>query len=201
MCPLLPGPVQIAAAVPTTYRKSSTKTVNTTVSATDLLNGEITLAGAVLGIDRMLRLTAWGDNLNNSGGSSPQPRFQLILGGTTLLDTGSTAAALGNSASRNSWVLNAEIMNTGSASAQLAALRIFLSCGLAGASLGNVFTTGLGEFAGISNGGGVQSGIANGVNTTAVNTVPSLALVLNVINGSASASYETRLFGAVVEIV
>ena len=61
----------VTAAIMNTYirdamayvvdRKVTSKTVNTTTTETDLLNGEITVAASALGASRALRLTARGD--------------------------------------------------------------------------------------------------------------------------------------------
>jgi hypothetical protein len=106
----------------TTYRKTTAKAVNTTTAATDLLNGEITIAAGVMGATGSLRLQAWGDNINNSGGAAAPPRFQLILGGTTLLDTSATGTTTVADATRRGWSLDATILNTGAANSQASRL-------------------------------------------------------------------------------
>ena len=180
------------------YRKTTPNAVNTTVSATDLLNGEITIAAGVMGTTGCARLTAWGDWLQQSGGSVAPPRFQLLLGGTTLLDTGTSSTTVTSGATRAGWRLTAEILNAGSASSQVAALTLdltsiigFATAGAAGITVGEGVYGTTGTFAARAEGS--NSGLA-------VNTASSAALVLNVINGSASASYETKLFGALVEV-
>lgn len=197
--------MKYAAAGATTYRKTTAKAVNTTVAATDLLNAEITIAAGAMGTTGLARLTAWGNYLQNSGGNAAMPRFQLILGGTTLLDTGTTANSDGASATRGGWKIVAEILNLGAANAQLSSLHLSLSAqgGLGAAGPGNVFTTGDGYYTGMLNGtGGIVIGrVAEGTNSTAVDTSTAKTLVLNVINGSASATYETKLLGALVEII
>lgn len=191
-------------AAPTTYRKTTAKTVNTTVAATDLLNGEITVAAGVMGTTGMVRLTAFGDYLQNSGGTAAPPRFQLVLGGTTLLDTGTTATANTASATRNAWRIVVEILNLGATNSQGSSFDMRLSH--AGGSTANeaAFVTGEGFYQSVlsATGGTVKMSVAVGVNpSTAVDTATSKTLVLNVINGSANAAYETKLLGALVEII
>lgn len=187
------------AVAPVTYRKTTAKVVNTTVAATDLLNAEITVAAAAMGATGLLRFKAWGDYLNNSGGATAQPRFQLLFGGTTFFDSGTTASAIAADATRRPWEIEVLIQNA-TASSQTAK---FLGHLVASISSGivNAFTTGTGFWA---EGSGASPVAATGqaVNSgLTVNTANAAALVLNVINGSANAAYETKLFGAVVEII
>lgn len=182
-------------AQPVSYRKTTSKTVNTTTTATDLLNGEITIAAAALGTTGAARLTAWGDWLQNSGGSTTQPRLQLKLGSSTLFDTGTAPAGIAAGATRYSWSLTANILNV-SASSQVADLNVVMMS--SNNSLGSTaFTTGAGQIWMAGTGAVI---LMNGVTTASESTASACALVLNVINGSASATYETKLFGALVEI-
>jgi len=181
-----------------TYRKTTATTVNNTVAATDLLAGSITVAAGAMGTNKVCRLTAWGDVLANVAAASG-PRLQLVLGSTTLLDTGAAGTTI-NTASRFGWRLVAEIMNTGATNTQLANL-LFTWSASNNATTPVAFTTGEGSYwpgPGLSAGG---AWIAEGFNTGAIDTTGALALKLNVINGTASTSYETKLFGALVEIV
>lgn len=184
-----------------TYRKTTSKAVNTTVAATDLLNGEITIAPNFMGVNGLLRLTAIGDWLQNSGGAVNGPRFQLVFGGTTIFDTNAVANAA-TGASRGGWRIVVEIFNAGVTNVQNC---FFLLNGESGigwtASARAGFATGLGQFLGGAGASGDNTMSAQGYNTAAIDTTASKALVLNVINGSASASYETRLTSALVEVV
>ncbi len=90
------------------YRKATQKVVNTTISATDLLNGEITIAASALGTTGEARLVAVGDWKQNSGGAQSVPRFQLVLGGTTIIDTGNAGTAV-DAATRYGWAISARI--------------------------------------------------------------------------------------------
>lgn len=184
----------------TTYRKTTAKTVNTTVAATDLLNGEITIAAAAMAATGVLRLTAWGDGLQNSGGPAAPPRFQLVFGGTTILDTG-TSGTLNSGTERGSWRAEVIIAAQASTGAQYVDMLLTFAPGHQFATqTSNAFTTGNGVYEGDT---GVVFGVlqAKGGAAATKDTTGSLALVLNVINGSANAAYETKLFGALVEII
>lgn len=189
--------IQVGSAGVTTYRKTTAKTVNTTTAATDLLNGEITIGAGVMGTTGVLRLTAEGDYLNNTGSILDGFRFQLVFGGTTLLDTGvcNAAQTVTASASRFGWGITAIIRNLGAANSQWAKIESTLpyvpnSVGV------SAFTTGEGRYWTDTNGGWFEGG-----NTGAVDTSAAKLLELKVINGSASASCETKLYGALVEIL
>jgi hypothetical protein len=190
--------VPAAVTAPTTYRKTTAKTVNTSVAPTDLLNGEITIGAGVLGTNKLARLTAFGDYKQNSGGATNALRFQLLLGATTLFDTGAPALSLPNSATRESWRIWVEILNTASG-AQVAHFKIEMAA--AGAVNGNAaFTTGEGVSGSAATGNITQFILGDAYNASAEDTTTSKALVLNIINPSASATCETVLKGALVEI-
>lgn len=188
-------PVWSPASGAVTLRKNSPTAVNTTVTATDLLAGSITLP--VLTATQVVRLTAVGDWLQNSGGTVAPPRFQLILGGTTLIDTGVVATET-SGATRMNWSIEAKIFNLGATNSQFVQFNSRLSMST-GASAGTAaFTSGTGI---LSNPTGTFVQEGDGEATSAVDTSVGKTLVLNVINGSASAAYETKLFGALVEVI
>src|SRR4051794_27688805 len=66
------------------YRKVTAKQLVSSVTETDLLNGEITLAAGVLGSDRIARIVLWGDFLQNTGVDRGGPTLKLKYGGSTL---------------------------------------------------------------------------------------------------------------------
>jgi hypothetical protein len=70
------------------WRKTTSKQVLNTITATDLLNGEITIDAGAMSTNRMIRLTAFGDWVQTSAGATDVPRFKVKLGATTLIDTG-----------------------------------------------------------------------------------------------------------------
>ena len=181
-----------------TYRKTTAKTVNTTTTATDLLNGEITIAANAIGATGKAVLTAYGDYLQNSGGTTNTWRFQLKLGATTLFDTGAIASALQASATRWPWRIVAEIHNTATG-AQVCYFTVDFTFGGTNTSGSATFTTGEGRY-GPASANAVQLG-GSAYNTSSVDTTSAQALVLNVINPSASASCETKLTSALVQIL
>lgn len=193
------------AGVGLNYPKATSKTVNTTTSATDLLNGEITIAAGAIGTTGTLRFTATGDYLNNSGGSVALPRFQLVFGGTTLIDTGvGGTMAVTAGTGRGRWKVTASVAAANATNAQSTDFSLEIAVGTAFATAdGGGFTTGQGFYQDFTSGGS-HSGLAAawGANpATAVDTTAPCALLLNVINGSANAAYETKLFAALAEII
>lgn len=201
---------QIKGAAPLTYRKITPRTVNTTVAATDLLNGEITVGAGALPATGVMRITMFGDWLQNSGGLAAPPRFQLVLGGTTLIDTGAgPGAALNLSASRGAWEASALVAANNATNAQNISWKHSVWASVTGSvsgTNGSVFTTGQGAYQGIAtraNSSNTDSFMcaAAGFNTGTKDMTAAQTLVVNVINGSASATYETRLFNALIEII
>lgn len=180
------------------YRKTTAKPVNTTTSATDLLNGEVSVAAGAMGATGGALVTAWGDWKNNSGGAVAPPRFQLILGSSTLFDTGTSGGTCTNAATRYGWKIVVEILNT-SASAQVANFLLTMSAGV-NLNGDGAFTTGEGNYV-LYTPSARGFGFGEAYNTSAENTATAKTLVLNVINGSANAAYETNLAGAVIQIV
>jgi len=194
----------------TGYRKVTAKTVNTTVAATDLLNGEITIAADLLNTTGFIRLSVIGDWLQNTGGFVAPPRFQLVLGGTTIIDTGACSASAGTSASRGAWSIDAFIGAANATNAQVTSWSHRVATGAityaaAGTNI-SAFTTGQGNYTTVAshaNTGNSDGGqfVGEGYNATALDMTASKTLVLNVINGSASASYETSLKAALVQFM
>lgn len=188
----------------TTYRKTTAKAVNTSTAETDLLNSEITLPAGILGTSGVCRLTAWGDFLNNSGGGAAMPRLRLKLGGTPTVafDIGGTLPTTSGSAARTAWRAVAELMNLGAANSQLVSFALdFSAIGLT--IVPNVApATGEGGFNSIgSSGSAIANLVGTAISSVAVDTTVAMAIQLTTVNGSASASYETKLWGALVEII
>lgn len=188
------------------YRKTTAATVVNTTTETDLLNGEITVAAGAIGTTGLLRLTAFGDWKQNSGGATDVPRFKLKLGATTLLDTNVTGANIvPNSATRYPFRIEAEIMNLGAANSQWTTLFGDVMTGdtaTAGYS-GTGFATGEGLTGNVvnSNSGHSLHVEYRGANSSAVDTSGACALVLSVVLPAASANCDISLKGAVVQII
>ena len=182
------------------YRKNSSLQVSNSVAETDLLGGAITVAANALSSTGVLRLSAWGSLLNNSGVAQAAPRWKLKLGATTLLDTNTIASALATSANSASWQLSATIINLGVANSQDCTLdwRAVTGIGTAGAVF---FTTGSGAYVAPTGTGGLSTIHATGRNPTAVDTTVAQALAFTVTLGAANVNYIASLTGAVVEIL
>lgn len=190
-------PSWAAAAGLVTQRKNSATAVNTTATATDLFAGAFTVP--ILTSTSIVRVTAWGDWLQNSGGTASPPRLQFAFGGTTQLDTSaqsSTGATSG--ATRWPWRLVATIANAGATNAQTLDFAFSLTGVLATNAF--PFTTGEGNYISVI-AGGSGYGVAQGSAAGTIDTTSAQALTLKVINGSASATYETKLLGALLEVI
>lgn len=189
-----------SAPASTTYRKSTSKTVSNTVTETDLLNGEITVAANAMGATGILRIKAWGDLINNvvnPGG----PRLKLKLGATTLIDSGAPSAGADyqQQAARRDWFVEAIIANTAT-NAQTC--QFFARLDLDGnAAQNDTITTGEGTYSNQGGGAAAAKAEISGYGTGAVDTTASQALVLSVINFSASVNVDMVLKGALVEVI
>lgn len=181
---------------PTTYRKNSILAVANTITETDLLNGEITIGAGVMGTNRLLRLTAAGDLIQNGGGAQALPRFKLKLGASTLIDTSTVAGSWSTSAARYAWRVLCEVGNLGAANSQWTSFRLDY-CGSIVAGFAQ-FATGEGLYWANGVGDTVQA-FAGG--SSAVDTTAAQALALTVILPVANAAVDVTLKHAVVEVV
>jgi hypothetical protein len=186
--------------LPAVYRKNTQKQVVNSVAETDLLNGEITIAAGVMTATGVLRLTAWGDAVNNSGSTQNSPKLRLKLGGTTLIDTSAIAAAWTTSSSRFPWKVTTEITNLGATGSQWVSFVSELVGGIA-SNLSAALTAGEGAHQAllVAAGTGVMKALA-GV-SGAIDTTIAQALALSVILPAASANVDMTLKGAIVELV
>lgn len=180
------------------YRKTTAKQVVNSVAATDLLNGEVTVGAGVLGLTGVLRLTAWGDMLNNTGGNQNTPTFTAALGGTSVAVIATLPAAMSSGSTRTPWRIVVEIMNLGAANSQwstatlLATFAMVSAAAAAGSAEGYTYAP--------APVGGVAPVIAVSAGATAVDTSAAKALTLSVTNPVASANYDVTLKCALVEI-
>jgi hypothetical protein len=185
-------------------RKNTSKQVVSSVTETDLLNGEVTILAGVMGSTRILRLSAWGDWKQNSGAGTDVPRFKLKLGATVLLDTsvlGVNAAA--NAATRFGFRMVCEIINTNAANTQWATMDGWVGMTNAGLAAAPVaFATGEGFTTGISAPNTAVPGVTYRAGASgAVDTTASQVLALTVILPANSANCDMTLTGALVEII
>lgn len=191
----------------TIYRKNTSKTVTNTVAATDLLNGEITIAAGVLGTTGMLRATFIGDYFNDSGFTETTPRFQIRIGGTVYIDTGFPPLQSTPWAPRNPWRLDFFLQNLAAANSN----QMYLSGTVydsndrvAGSPSASPFTIGNGTYASVAesstgNAGGYTTVAGGPGGSVALDTSVANLFELRVINARADANYETRLYSAFFE--
>lgn len=187
-------------------KKTTSKTVASSTTATDLLDGEITIGAGDMGIDGILRLTAWGKWKQNVATNKNTPSFQLKLGGTMLIETGNFSSAVAQQFNQYfPWKFTCDIQNLGAANSQQAYLHGAL--GMLGFFAGNFpgnFTTGVGMpmYLDPTGPGSTTFAIYDGGNDgLAVDTTAACALELKVVNAINNAAYITELLGAVVELI
>jgi hypothetical protein len=187
----LPGVIAV-------YRKVTPKVVVNSIAEADLLNGEITVAGGLMGLNGGIRLTAFGDSINNSGVAQKAPNWKLKLGATTLIDTGTmvTTTSWATTPVRWGWRVQVEIMNLGTANSQAVKCNVFHDGSLTNGQ--NSFTTGEGIYSAAT-----QTGLATalGYVTGAVDTTVAQVLALSMILPAASANLDMTLKAAIVEIM
>ncbi len=190
-----------AVPAPVTYRKNTTKVVASTTSATDLLNGEITIAANALPATGVLRLTAWGTFLNNSGSSQNSPRLDLRLGSTLLLDTNViTGTTWSSNAAALPWKVVVEINAANATNSQIAQMildYVLVSSGAAAATFG----TGVGIHRNDAALGGYSQGKAQGTNSSSKDMTSAQLLELRATLPVANANCQATLLGALVEII
>ena len=183
----------------TTYRVDAPVVVNNTVVETNLVNQTI---AANPGVSALLRLTAWGDLLGNNGLQAAN-QWKLKFGGVTLIDTAAGAATLRytGAATRYPFQIVALIKNQGAANSQIVSFKLDYISQMT--NIGPLaFATGEGVTEGYNGtAGAAQNIFGQGFNTGAVDTTSGQALVLSVTQGNASVNVETKLYGAVVEVI
>lgn len=188
----------------TIYRKLTSKTVNNTVTETDLLNAEISVGAGAMGANGLAVLTAWGDCLNNSGaGNIAMPRFKLKLGAgaTVVVDTGAPATGFNLAAAgRKGWRIVAWIQNLALTNSQLISFGGTGGWGGGAANIQAALTTGEGNYTNNVGAAAALLATAQGFNTSAIDTTAAMAIVLSVILPESSVNTEMKLFGAAVVI-
>lgn len=192
-------------------RKRTAKTVVNTITETDLLNGECTVAANALGLDKHLQLKASGDWKQNSGNGTNIPRFKVKFGGgAALLDVNIlNANGVYQDANRWGWGIIVDIYNLGVANSQLIKIEGWIAYVCVGGANAGVtyagFTTGEGSLTGVYPGNSVTvpvRAVFGGVNTAAVDTASTDRLLeLTVINPVANANLETKLISAEARIL
>ncbi len=173
-------------------------TVNNTTTETNLVS--YTVLANTLGTDKALRLRVYGDWLQNTGADRGLLQFKLKYGGTTLIDTSQPGAQAGAGAGRKSWELTATINALGATNSQWATINGWTGyIGSAGTNSA-AFATGVGSYNMYNT---LTGGIAQflGANTGAIDSTANQDVVLTVTNAIANASYEAKMYYAVVEVI
>jgi hypothetical protein len=188
---------------PEPLRKTTALQVVNTVTETDLLNGEFMIDGGLMGTNRLLRLTAFGDWIQNTA-SADIPRLKLKLGATTVIDANNLGASqVIQGATRWGWAVKAEILNLGAANSQWVNYWASFSFnGLSVVGQWNSFATGEGRTSAIaSSSSASQHAYSEGGNSTAVDTTVANLLQLTATLSSAATTLDITLRGSLVEIV
>lgn len=187
----------------TTLRKVTNKTVSGTVTETDLLNGEITLAA--LTTTNFVTVDMYGDYVQNIANNTALPILKLKLGGTVLFQWQPFVGVLSSqtSATRFGWWYRAVINNVSATNSQHASISGMWS-GVSNsgtAATAATITTGEGIH-GVTNQtsvGGVEYMTA--YNTSAVDTSVGQAVTFTTTNGTSSTPYDITLAGAIVTVL
>lgn len=183
-----------------TYRKNTTKTVANTVAATDLLNGEITIGASAMGANSIARCKFWGTHKQATAGVQGSPRFQVVLGGTTLLDTNVLPASETANINVWGWDLTLDIANLGATNSQMERMILHLDQQFA-AAVAALFIGGQGLYNNGASYGGYAHAVAKGYQTSAIDMTVARLLELRVVNAVADPAYDTILKGALIEII
>lgn len=173
--------------------KSTSKTVNTSTAETDLFNGEIILPSSVMGSSERLQGWASYDIKNNTGAATNTPRFKLKLDSTVLFDTNTTGGTpIAASATRGAGMVMFTLQELDATNAQEVTIEGYLVDG------GKVtFTTGSGVYATNGSNDGQRY---FGRSAVAVDMTSARTVSFTVINPSANANWETKLYAAKVVV-
>lgn len=188
----------------TSLRKTTQKQVVNTVTETDLLNGEITVAANAIGASGLLRASLFGDWVNNTGGNVDIPRLRLKLGATTITDTGVVSVNfIQPDANRYAWSIAVTIMNLGATNSQWSTFKEDFGLGGIAATGSIRFVTGVGRASMLLNSAAPNAVLfwGDGGGSSAVDTTVSNVLAVTVVLPTASANLDMTLKGALVEIV
>jgi hypothetical protein len=190
----------VGAAGATTYRKTTSKSVNNTVTETDLLNSQITIGANVMGSTGMVRLTAWGTLKNNSGASRSMPRMRFKLGSTTIGDSGTPGTIWDNNGSTWAWRFVGYVMNLGATNSQ-SSYFLFETNFAANAASGSGMTDGTGIRFNPAASGGASFFRAEATDTAAEDTTSSKAMQLTAELPVANSNLDITLTAALVEVL
>jgi hypothetical protein len=175
--------------------------VSNTTAATDLFSSFTLPANALSNAIGHLRLTLWGNYQNNTGAGQTSNRFQLVVGGTTIIDTGvAGGTALGTNAAILPWRMNIDIMNNNATNSQYVGLD-FLSTTVISSQFAWTPSTGSGVTYNEPSSGGYAFLKSLIYNTGAKDMTAAQTIALNVIQPVASVNFTTTLMGATIEVL
>jgi hypothetical protein len=140
------------------------------------------IPGSTLSLTRALRITVYGDFLNQTGANQVIPHFQLSYGGTNLLNDTTSANTFATNATRINYVIYCTVQARNSAASQIGWCRLTFG---GNDQSGNVFVPGI-DFVGSS--------------TMTVASGSDQNFVVSVINQLNSSNYSTRHISTTVEL-
>jgi len=199
-------PVWAAPSSATVSRKTTAVAIsNSTAETTLIASGDMPVAANALGSNRTARLTLEGDYTDTAAFSTrAMPQFKLKLGATptVVLDTGTTGFGTDSASAPTTrgWKVVFEITNLGATNSQLVSMDGRVSSGLRSGGFA-AFATGNGGIFPYSNGSGAGTAQYLGNNAAAIDTTASMAVIVTVTLGTASASTSFNFKHAYLEVV
>lgn len=191
--------IQALLTIPTSLRKTTTKTVVSSVTETDLLNGEITIPANAMGANGIVKLKMYGTLFNNRGSDTGFPRLRLKHGGTTFFDISPAGNILGNNTATNGWWLELMIANAGATNSQNYGWMFGMDLiGVGGG--GGLFNAGLGTWLNSAPSGGVGWFSATGANTGSKDTSSAQTIEFTTVLPVSDANVNMKLNNAIAEI-
>lgn len=185
----IPAWAASTGTVITKYQKTTEKDVNSTVTKTDLLNGEITIGANVMSSSGALYLECGGDFLNSTG-SSRTIDMELKLGSTVLWDSNTSSFA--SNANRRAWHFRCVLQALGATNSQR---------GSGTMTVGGVTTTATTGTGALEQVSGSTAQIGPFLTAaSAVDMTSSQALTFSVTLSTSSASLSMRLEYASVSV-
>lgn len=168
-------------------RLTSNVTVSNTTTESTLMS--ITVPANLMGTNRAVRMTIWGDYLNNSG-SNTTFTLRVKFGSTTFF--GDASGNVGTSSTRRPFTLTAVVMNKGATNAQSCMFECMLGNAASGsvAGLGDMAAAGYREFNG-----------TNGTSDMAIDTTADASFTTTIAHASAASTMEIVIRGGFVELL
>lgn len=166
-------------------KDTGTVTWANTAAEQDLTNK--TIPGGLMGVDKCLRITLWGDMMNNSG--SGQTLTLKVYAGATVLYNDSFGSITAN-ASRRSWWLQLVFNNHNAANSNfLAGIALLGTTGGA--------TTGSGDLGAA----GFREAVISSNGSTTIDTSADQAIKVTATLGAANSNLDIRVQGSTWELL